>query len=807
MMVRYTLRAAALASTCLLPMAAQAADDAAPVHYANEIFVGGQYQSEKSAAFGRFTGQTDKGGTALGGFTVRGRDDVASGGTTYWELLGSDLGLTSRSVSAKYGEQGWWGVQVGYEGIVFNKTDTFHTIYDTSGKGTVPPNLSSVLVNNPANPYGLPQTNGTSTAVGATQAFNNLNQLTPYLNAQHIGTQRDILTASGKYLVPNSDWSVTTGLRHEHKEGTLENSVGFGALGHSNTNRACGLTSASSTTSATSTNGVPVGSVGCVPANGATDIVAFPEPVNYDTDRYDAQVAYNTQRLQGVLSYAFMNFTDNNTSFNAIDPLPLLNANANYAPYQARAAFGLPPSNSEHQIRTSLAYAITPSTRIVANLQYGFQQQNAGMPAATSNPSSIYTVTQLAQLASNPSGLKGTEQNYFGNVAITSRPISRLDLKASYTIDDRKDDTTTQLFYRSSFDAAALSAYTNTNPSSYTDQKAKLEAGYRILEDTKATVGYTFKQKNANNGQFGGTREDALSGKVHSDLTQNVEGSASYAHSNRYGLGTFYRGDAYGEYVYFEAPRVRDEVKTDLSFAPSRDVSVGFNGQFAADHYNEVPHGLTAATQAYLAQAPGLRNEHNINVGPDVTFKPSQTVSAHLFYNFERVFYDVGLVNSINPTSTSALGSTPYMNNKTTDDVHTVGVNGEWQASPKLKFGANYNFSYGNTTINVTDGATSAFVSGLNPNGTINSASNVFYGIQALPDVTSQLHTLSVHGEYQFQPNMSIWAGYTFERLIYSDWAYDYGSSNALFGNALVSGEANPSYAVHVVGVALRVKW
>jgi MtrB/PioB family decaheme-associated outer membrane protein len=472
--------------------------------------------------------------------------------------------------------------------------------------------------------------------------------------------------------------------------------------------------------------------------------------------------------------------------------------NTNNNQVAGRAAFALPPSNSEHEINGAVSYDLTDRTRVNADVAYSMQMQDATMPATTLDPLSAFAASDAASILSNPSHIDGTVQNFYGNVSVVSHPLSKLNLKASYTVDDRKDDTSASSFFRPIQDSPTEGTEADAiSRMSFNDQKANLEASYNVLSRTKVTVGYTFQQKNESFGQFSGTRENAVTGKVRSSLMDDLDGSLAYTHSNRYGMGTWVSSrdpnavQATGTYVYYEAPRAHDEIKGILSFVPHNEFALGLNTKLAQDHYNDVAH----AAAPYNVDAPGLRNDHNVNIGPDLAFTPNKALSTHLFYNYQKVFYDNRILDPI----AGLLGSSNLAHYGTTDETHTVGAGATWQAAPKLKFGANYSFAYGNTAINVTDGATAAYIA--------STASASTYAVQPLPDATSQLHTISLHGEYQFQPNMSLWAGYSFERLLYTDWAYDSGTSGAIFGNALLPGDQNPSYAVHTVGVALRVKW
>lgn len=86
-----------------------------------------------------------------------------------------------------------------------------------------------------------------------------------------------------------------------------------------------------------------------------------------------------------------------------------------------------------------------------------------------------------------------------------------------------------------------------------------------------------------------------------------------------------------------------------------------------------------------------------------------------------------------------------------------------------------------------------------------NLATQLLYNIVPLPDVKSILNSISVHAEWAFRSNMSLWVGYTYQRFISNDWLNAVPST--FYGNGPLSGGANPSYSVHVIGAAVRYKW
>ncbi len=341
-----SLRATLAAGVCLLPLQSVAAgsDDsfdvgdkpaaatAAPTS-SNWIEVGGVYRSNRSDYFGRFSGAVDPGFGGLGNFQFRGRDPWDSGDTHYWDIIGTDMGFSDRSFSAKFGEQGSWGLTFSYDGIPYNAASSFRSIwtqYGTLVPGVTPGGLGVTYSNltNPPPKLGSPYTSG-ATAFPVWQPILNSSPAGLLYN-YNIGTQRDIFMGTGKWQW--NDWTVTGSLRHEHKTGYQANSLN--------------ITGAPS----------PTTSSAAAPGTFTSALGYFAQPIDYDTDRYDISAAYGNERMQAQLGYSFSNFTDNLAVFNAANPYAFTGATFGTAAQMAGmfAPYVLPPSNSAHQVKLLL---------------------------------------------------------------------------------------------------------------------------------------------------------------------------------------------------------------------------------------------------------------------------------------------------------------------------------------------------------------------------------------------------------------------------------------------------------------------
>lgn len=343
MRIMRSLKASLAATVCLLPLQVLAqtpgslpgstplpAPGADPAGN-NWITVGGQYQSDKSYYFGRYTGTKDRGGYFLGDMRVDWHDAWDSGGTRYFRADVTDLGLPSRSATVKAGQQGTWGVVFSYDGIPYYLTETYLTPWQSGG--SLVPGIAPGSVSN--------------TARVSNQLWN-----TP------LDTQRDIFGAVGKYQW--GQWTFTAGVRHDHKEGLQANSLAILAA----------------------------------PAATATTLAAsglgyFAQPIDWDMDRYDATLSYGTERVQAELGYTFSQFTDNAPVVNLANPFAFPAAAAlgaaGSSPARVSSFYTAPPSNSAHELHLLLGYNITPTMRVNANFAYGINLQNDGFSSANGN--------------------------------------------------------------------------------------------------------------------------------------------------------------------------------------------------------------------------------------------------------------------------------------------------------------------------------------------------------------------------------------------------------------------------------------
>jgi MtrB/PioB family decaheme-associated outer membrane protein len=797
---------AVAASVCLLPLSALAQTPPAPPLLAqgppappvtstfptaaepsgNWVSIGSQYNSDRSYYLGRYSGAVGPGFYGLGDFHLGQRDPWDSGGTFYSEANGANLGFYDRSFDAKVGQQGTWGLGFSYQGIPYYATDNFHSIWTNNGAlapGLGPSSATLLPLNNfPSTPLlpsqpplpGLPPVASvwvpTPSSKAATSLF-----------GYNLSTQRNIFAGTGKWEW--GDWTITGSISHDHKTGFQANSLEIGGT--------VGLT-VTGTTSNTK-----------APAAGVTSGLGFfAQPIDYDMDRYNLIAAYSTPQLQVQVGYTFSQFIDNNTVFNAQNPFAFGAPNASgsgftgsgVTPAGITAPYVLPPSNSEHQVKVLLGYNISPTMRVNANFSYSLGLQNSSFVLGTGFPGN--------NPAEPRSSFDGVMQSTFGNIALTAEPLPKLGVRVAYTIDNRNNQSPSNLYVVNARSSAsntgdsdcAINGFMCMNlPFSYQHQKIEAAADYRLMAQTKISLTDSLDSVYRTFANTSLVTSNTITAKVRSLITEDVYGSLSYSHQDRVAhnytngvtwsqmTGTGVEGDITGFVAFFEASRTRDEVKAALDVSPTNNLTTSLIVKFNNDRYPEGTYGL--------------RNNHNLILGPDISWQPLQSVTAHAYYTYQQIFYDQ---NSLYQTGGY---NVPWTLN-TTDSVQTFGATVDWQAIPDtLKLGLEYNLSYGDTAYAMGDSVIPML-------GTLAITSPTLVPsvtIQPLPDIKTFLNIIGVHGEYKFRPNMAVLFGYAWERFSYKDFMQ--GTSTVQYANALLPGTTNSNDSVHVVGAALRIRF
>lgn len=751
-MLARTLRIAALASTCLWPLAAWAEGDdfdlgegtPAPSEarkpvLVNEMSVGAGYQTQESGRFGRFNGTTEEGGFTRGSARIQHRATEADAGTAYVTMeadgidLRSNQALPDASANIRFGEQGLWDASLAYAGIPYLQSDNYHTLFGSSGE----------LLNG-LTPRSITQAATTGAA-----------QVNARLAVTDIGTRRDQVNGKVNYR-GLQDWVFSSKMEHEHKQGTKANALMFVSNDY---------------------------------------FASFAEPVDYNTDRFTAAAAYTTKPFQAKLSYTFSNFTNDQSEFNTLDPFNT----AMRTGYQS-TQYSLPPSNSEHQLKGQFGLNVTESTQVALNLRYGLQLQNEAFKAR------FYEAPNATAPLITDNAYDGMIQNLYGNIAVTSRPMKDWNFRAAYTVDDR--DNSSQVYKVRSYRSDSGTAVFNTGPEarynapySFLNQRADFQAGYRLLKSTKLTLDYNYQDRQRTYSVTNRNQESTMGGKVQSTFWPGVTGTLGYSNSIR--QATKYGGNRgweelgritsnlandriqekeLGQYNY--AARNRDEVKANVNWGMGEELSLGATARYVSDNFPNSYYGVT---------------ENNIlSAGPDITYTPIKGVTTHFYYTYQENFTNL-MVNSsaVNTGATVGQPNGAVWQLDNQDTVHSLGTRTDWQVNDRLKLSIENNLSYGNTAFEEASWWRGA--------GTANAANTAV----TLPNNKSVTNSLMVSGEYEVLENVFVGLSGLWERFLSKDYLNAQTASSAAnqTDTAVFAAEGNPSYSVGVLMASTRIVW
>ena len=273
-----------------------------------------------------------------------------------------------------------------------------------------------------------------------------------------------------------------------------------------------------------------------------------------------------------------------------------------------------------------------------------------------------------------------------------------------------------------------------------------------------------------------------------------------------YGVNAPNANEMYFSAAYYQAPMVSDSIKLRADYAPTRDLSTGFSVRFKNENYDysATPTNTTYTTIGTYGQ--GIKNNYNLTVGPDINYRPIESVNTHFYYTYEQIFYNnygngaCSVTNSYSTANCGALASDPgYFNNRDTSSIHTVGLDGDWHVTSKLKLGAGYTFSYGAVAFNEYNGISVA-----------TTAPKNYQNVTDYPDITSIMHSLQASASYDLMPNVELISRFTFSMFRSNDWN-DYAAPVQQAGTTAVSfltpGYGPPDYSVSTIMTGLKIKF
>ncbi len=740
----------------LVPSAALAQGDAftleaAPITepeliYVNEIELGVGYTNIDSYKFGEYTGLNEDGAFPIANIHLLSRPAWDSGDTPrYWELDGTNLGIESRSVRGEYGVQGNYELFIEYDQIPHYQFNDGKTPYIGAGGSSLT----------------LPGSWVPSTTTAG------MTQLLPGLRGINVETERKNLGAGVlKHL--SLQWKIGVDFHHDTKEGIDIIGASFGVNG------------------------------------GNPRAMLLPEPVDYETNRVGFFAEYVDKKSLFRLDYELSVFNNDNPSLTFRNPYALVGPGPGgpWPPTTIPGAaayptgvgqMALPPDNLAHSFSLSGARTLGMTSRVSASLTHTrYEQDEAFLPYSANTALTVGT-----PLPRN--SLDGVISTTIFDLGYTSRPTQKLDVAARYRYGYRDNDTPKDTFIyiiNDTQDQPAApggnNARINLPYGSGTEHKITLDGGYRVISNTKLSLGYQFEQIERDYSEVEKTRENTVSAKISSSPFETASGWIRYAYSAR--TGSSYQGnklylDSHADpsstfendprlRKYNIADRNRNEVRGVLNYMPHPRYSVGLDASFSLDDYDETQIGLTEQRMSSFTL--------------DFAVNPRDDITANVFATYQNLRGDQDGCDwggsAGNTCITSPATTLQSWTAEIEDRIFTLGVGADWQINSRLGVGTNILFSRALTEVDVTNSPSAATATA------------------PLPDIVSHWYSLGLHLNYKLKKNMEARLGYAYEYLQTDDWAVDNVGVDTI-PTVITLGEASPNYNGHIFGLALSYKY
>ena len=760
----------ALLATTTLPFGTYAiADDStdALTKPSNTINFGALYADQSSARFGQYNGLNSQGAYGLGGLDIRGGNgyDQNSGSGLRWKLGGSNLGTTSRELDGSASDQGKWKINLGYDELQHNITNSYQTpLQGNPGDNnfTLPSNFGSI---NTASPNG-----GTRS-------------LTPTQSSDFQGVNESVNRKTGSFSTTytfNPQFSAQIDYKHLDQSGAKL--IGTGSQG--------GI-------------GLIGGSTGKAEGN-----MIILNPTSYQTDNVNAALNWKGDKGHLTGGYYGSIFHDDYNSLSWQSPMASGASKCIGVNCYSNNTMSTAPSNSLHQANLTGGYNFGYDTKIAGGFSYGYNQQNSSF-APTLIPQASVSGGAYNMMAANglsTSSLNGVVETKHGDIKLTNQSIKDLTLTAGYKINERDNntDSNTYKYYNIAQTPGSASYYTGIN-TPYSNRKMQYEAtaAYRITNAQNVNFGYEHESiKRWCNGVVGGAQcvsspasnEDKMNLAYRLKALDNVNFNAGYTYANRradndpsflanagnYASTTavsssaLNAGNYLGYIAYPYANRNQNIGKAGVNWQVTQKLDVGVNGRYTYDNYDV---------------SLGVQNGKSTGVNVDTTYNFTEKSNVSAYWNWQNGQRNLRSGASGNGASQAVL-PTNIWTNRLNDNSNTVGIMTRRGGLLNGKIDLIGDLSY---ALDTTSYSTQV------PYATCGTSATLTCG--ALSPIKNEMWSLKLTSNYQLYKNGKLSLTYMYQKLNSNDYYYN-GQQTGYTPSALMPTNLQmQNYAVSVIGL------
>lgn len=544
---------------------------------------------------------------------------------------------------------------------------------------------------------------------------------------------------------------------------------------------------------------------------GARNGVIIPYEIDDKTQQVEATLAYASKSVEGQLAYSYSRYENNLDRFRVAN----VNNTTDAPPTHPVAQISLLPDNEYHQINLTGAYNFSRDTRAKAFVSYGMAlQDETFLPY---NSAGVFPTTK---------SLDGKMINTVADIALTTRPVEKMNLKLGYQYRDVDNKTPRNTYVYASRDGAVPAtpvapgnASQRTNaPVSTTEQRILVDGDYEIAARTQlrgqlehTITDYTLSDRTQTKTNkaaldlrrtfsdvFMGNIGYAFTQKTGSDYDKNVYFRETYTaagFTTNQAAGSLTNHPSMRSIIYndFDENRVRASGNWTATETITASASVdGYDKKYKGKNcghpvdQNVLPAIYSGAATTGLADLPdtclGTRAALGGNINLDIQWQPEENLMAFAFLTFAQTKTDIDGRSWGRNTSTANLLSNNWYGELTYTD-QTVGVGTKWQLTPKWELGAQYAFSNGVGETDIRLATTAA---------------------AEMPDLESQLHNINLFAKWAYSSKVTFRLNYLYEHLTTKDWSYDNLTPTSNAG-LLLTGQTSANYENHVIAVSVAL--
>lgn len=727
--------------------------EALPPLYTNEIEFGAIYISDDSFKFGEYSGLDDSGVDALGNLSVLGSD-----GTLRWDLLGTDLGLTSRSVNASLSNPGLWDLNVGYDGLRHYISDTYQT-----------PQIGSLGGNNFTLPVNFGTIDGSHSGTdapfdaGSTRGLSATQQ--SLFHTEEIYSDRDKVSFGAGYHF-NKQWSMKFDFNHLEQSGAKL--IGTGEYGAS------------------------IAFLGGDTAR-AEGVNIIMNPTEYTTDTINLALNWQGDKAHLSVGYYGSLFDD---KYNSLSWQNNLSNNATCV--GAGACFttntmSTAPDNEFHQFNLTGAYVHSARTKLVGGFSYGVATQDDDYaPTLIQQGTGVFDTMQPGGLPQ--SSLDGEVITTHADLKLTHRPSRKLMLSGAFKYNERENNTASKTYLYKRLGNG--NPYTGVNlPYSNRKIQFQVAADYRLSKTQKLHLGYEHEFIDRwCDDVVGGfecvaspeSDEDKLELSYRAKASDTVRLNVGYtlAHRNAEfdrthvsnistppsGYPGINSGDDLRFNAYIYDDRTQHMVKGAINWQASNKLDLGLNGRYSNYDYGG---GL------------GRQDSDAASINLDTTYIYNEDGSVSAYASWQNSEREMQLWEDGKPL-------TSIWTNQLKQDSYAIGLNARHDGLMDGKLDVLGDVSYSFDTSHYStqipyEAATCVLPASFECGDT--------------PDIETSRFTVQLSGTYEVNKNGKLRLGYMYELLDTEDYYYNGLQLGFTPDRVLPTNEQPWGYSNHTIGL------